>query len=192
MGENGISPSSWGVGAVNGGGVTSTVPTCAKQTPAERPHCCRSPLRVQQLQRLWGGPSPPCTKRITAELAPREWQTIPVFLPGEFHGQKPGKLQSMRSLRVGHNWATNTYILLTREWEEMTKIRKVKQDSLQPVWSPWHSHTPFHMCVKLIRISTAKTYRTELRYGMPSVFQNGLWVVDMQGRRTALPKPTKL
>ena len=146
MGENGISPSSWRVGAVNGGGVTSTVPTCAKQTPAERPHCCRSPLRVQQLQRLWGGPSLPCTKRITAELAPREWQTIPVFLPGEFHGQKPGKLQSMRSLRVGHNWATNTYILLTREWEEMTKIRKVKQDSLQPVWSPWHSHTPFHIC----------------------------------------------
>ena len=103
MGENGISPSSWGWEGVNGGGVTSTMPTCAKQIPAERLHCCLSPLRVQQLQRLWGGPSLPCTKRRTAELAPREWQTIPVFLPGAFHGQKPGKLQSMRSLRVGHN-----------------------------------------------------------------------------------------
>ena len=56
----------------------------------------------------------------------------------------------------------------------------------------WRSHIQFHMCVKLIRISTAKTYRTELRNGTPSVFQNGLWVVDKQGRRTALPKPTKL
>ena len=36
----------------------------------------------------------------------REWQPIPVFLPGESHGQR---LQSMGSQRVGHNWATNTF-----------------------------------------------------------------------------------
>ena len=31
------------------------------------------------------------------------WQPTPVFLPGEFHGQEPGRLQSMGSLRVGHD-----------------------------------------------------------------------------------------
>ena len=33
------------------------------------------------------------------------WQTTPVFLPGEFYGQ------TMGSLRVGHNCATNIHIL---------------------------------------------------------------------------------
>ena len=27
----------------------------------------------------------------------REWQSTPVFLPGEFHGEEPGGLQSMGS-----------------------------------------------------------------------------------------------
>ena len=34
----------------------------------------------------------------------KEWQTLSVFLPGEFHGQKePGSLESMGLQRVGHN-----------------------------------------------------------------------------------------
>ena len=131
---------------------------------AERQHYCLSPLRVQQLQRLRGGPSLPCTKQMKAELAPRAWQTTPVFLPGEFHGQKPGKLQSMRSLRVRQNWETNTHIRLPREWKEMTKIRKVKRDSLHLVWSPEHSHIQVHMCVKLSESTQQKL--TELNYGM--------------------------
>ena len=38
----------------------------------------------------------------------RKWQLTPVFLPGKSHGQReePDGLQSMRSLRVRHNWAT--------------------------------------------------------------------------------------
>ena len=36
--------------------------------------------------------------------------TTPFFLPGEFHGEKPGGLQSMRSRRVGHGWITHTHI----------------------------------------------------------------------------------
>ena len=36
----------------------------------------------------------------------RKWQPTPVFLPGKFHGEKPGGLQSMGSQRVGHNLAT--------------------------------------------------------------------------------------
>ena len=36
----------------------------------------------------------------------REWQPIPVFLPGEFPGQRilAGYRQSMGSLRIGHDW----------------------------------------------------------------------------------------
>ena len=34
----------------------------------------------------------------------REWQPTPVFLPGE----DPGRLQSMGSQRIGHNWVTNS------------------------------------------------------------------------------------
>ena len=39
-----------------------------------------------------------------AKIRRRKWQPTPVFLPGEFHGQrKPGGLQSMGLQRVGHN-----------------------------------------------------------------------------------------
>ena len=30
-------------------------------------------------------------------------QPTPVFSPGEFHGQEPGRLQFIESQRVGHN-----------------------------------------------------------------------------------------
>ena len=51
----------------------------------------------------------------------REWQPTPVFWPEEFHGQRSlldysprdwkesDRLQSMRSQRVRHNWATFTF-----------------------------------------------------------------------------------
>ena len=41
----------------------------------------------------------------------REWQSTPVSLSGESHGQIPGRLQFMGLQGVGHDWATNTYIL---------------------------------------------------------------------------------
>ena len=38
----------------------------------------------------------------------RKWQPAPVFLPGKSHGQEePGRLQSMGSQRVGHDWVTS-------------------------------------------------------------------------------------
>ena len=33
----------------------------------------------------------------------RQWHPTPVLLPGESHAEKPGGLQSMGSLGVGHN-----------------------------------------------------------------------------------------
>ena len=45
----------------------------------------------------------------------RKWQSTPVLLPGKFHGlrgsSKPGRLQSMGSQRVGHDWATSLLLL---------------------------------------------------------------------------------
>ena len=38
----------------------------------------------------------------------KEWQATPVFLPGEFHGQRSLVGWSMGLQRIGHNWVTNT------------------------------------------------------------------------------------
>ena len=39
----------------------------------------------------------------------REWQPIPVFLPGESHEQRSLMGYSPWGCRVGHDWVTNTY-----------------------------------------------------------------------------------
>ena len=45
----------------------------------------------------------------------RKWQRTPVLLPGKFHGlrrsSEPGRLQSMGSQRVRHDWATSLLLL---------------------------------------------------------------------------------
>ena len=48
----------------------------------------------------------------------RKWQFTTVFLPGEFNGQMSlsGYIQSMRSQRVGHDWATNTFTFTPASW----------------------------------------------------------------------------
>ena len=45
----------------------------------------------------------------------RQWQPTPVLLPGESHGrmEEPGRLQSMGSQRVGHDWATSLSLFFT-------------------------------------------------------------------------------
>ena len=44
----------------------------------------------------------------------RKWQPTPVFLPGEFHGQRSlVRLQSIQSMvlqRIGHDWVTNSWL----------------------------------------------------------------------------------
>ena len=46
----------------------------------------------------------------------RKWQPTPVLLPGKFHGlrgsSEPGRLQSMESQRVEHDWATSLYFYI--------------------------------------------------------------------------------
>ena len=45
---------------------------------------------------------------------PRAWKPTPVLLPGKFHGlggsSEPGRLQSMGSQRVRHDWVTSLYM----------------------------------------------------------------------------------
>ena len=43
------------------------------------------------------------------------WLPIPVFLPGESHGQRSLRLQSRGSKRVDHHWPTNTFTLTAHE-----------------------------------------------------------------------------
>ena len=55
-------------------------------------------------------------------LRRRQWHPIPVLLPGKSHGRRsPGGLQSMGSLRVGHDWATSlslfTFMHWRRKWQ---------------------------------------------------------------------------
>ena len=47
----------------------------------------------------------------------REWQPTPVFLPGEFHGQRSLAGHSPWGLqRVGQDWVTNTFIYFILSW----------------------------------------------------------------------------
>ena len=52
----------------------------------------------------------------------RQWHPTPIFLLGKSHGdEEPGGLQSMGSLRVGHDWATSlslfTFMYWRRKWQ---------------------------------------------------------------------------
>ena len=58
----------------------------------------------------------------------RALQAIPIFLPGESHGQRePGGLQSTGSQGVRQDWATNTFTLLEmqgppQKWGAVTAV----------------------------------------------------------------------
>ena len=52
----------------------------------------------------------------------RQWHPTPVLLPGKIPWtEEPGRLQSMRSLGVGHDWATSlsvfTFMQRRRKWQ---------------------------------------------------------------------------
>ena len=84
----------------------------------------------------------------------RAWQSTPVFLPGESHEQrKPGRLQSMGSQRVGHDWSdlacTQAIVVLQRVGTLWTNFLEclthglvqsshlVMSDSLRPHGPQW-------------------------------------------------------
>ena len=55
----------------------------------------------------------------------RDWQPIPVFLPGDFHGQRSLAGSGPWGRRVRHNWRTNRYIQHTQS----------PKTQLLPVWA---------------------------------------------------------
>ena len=48
----------------------------------------------------------------------RQWHPTPVLLPGKSHGWRSlvGFIQSMRSLRVRHDWATSLWLFTFMHW----------------------------------------------------------------------------
>ena len=42
-------------------------------------------------------------KRLMKDIQRRQWHPTPVLLPGKSMEEEPGRLQSMGSLRVGHD-----------------------------------------------------------------------------------------
>ena len=55
---------------------------------------------MQETQEMWFDP---CVGKIPWS---KKWQPSPIFLPGKFHGERPCRLQSRGSQRVGHGWVT--------------------------------------------------------------------------------------
>ena len=49
----------------------------------------------------------------------RKWQPTPVFLPGEFHGQRSLARYSSWHHRVWHDWATNTFAFTVSTTESL-------------------------------------------------------------------------
>ena len=71
----------------------------------------------------------------------RKWQPTPVFLPGESPWtEEPGRLQSMGSQRIGHNWATKMHVhrgLLTDEVETQEVVTVGDLRSILTKGSEW-------------------------------------------------------
>ena len=68
--------------------------------------------------------NPASTSDVFTRPGRRQWHPTPVLLPGKSHGQRreePGGLQSMGSLRVGHDWVTSlslfTFMHGRRKWQ---------------------------------------------------------------------------
>ena len=74
----------------------------------------------------------------------REWQSTPVFLPGEFHRQRSlAGYSPWESQKVRHNWVINTFTSLSL---------------LKELLSPQsQTHTPRHHEVSLLCISCLET-----------------------------------
>ena len=62
----------------------------------------------------------------------RKWQPIPVFLPGESHGQKSCGLQSIGSQRVRHDWGDLAQYNLY--WESENQRFIFLRNWLTPLW----------------------------------------------------------
>ena len=83
----------------------------------------------------------------------RKWQPTSVFLPGESPWtEEPGRLQSMGSQTVGHDWTTKHRYMLAvdEEWGKVTcwwlwRYRKKEQHHFHED-APWAAHLESQLC----------------------------------------------
>ena len=62
---------------------------------------------------IWKNSNHVICRPVKAWSQRRQWQPTPVFFSGKSHG---GRLQSMGSLRVGHDWATSLWLFTFMHW----------------------------------------------------------------------------
>ena len=97
----------------------------------------------------------------------RQWHPTPVLLPGKSHGRRSlGGLQSMGSLRVGHDWVTSLCLFTFMHW------RRKWQPT--PVFLPGESQGPRSLvgCPLWRRTESDTTEATEQQ-------QQLWWVYDI-------------
>ena len=70
---------------------------------------CRASLVVQTVKNLPAKQQTQVQSLCLEDPWRRAWQPTPVFLPGEFHGQRSLESYSPWGCRVGHDWVTNTH-----------------------------------------------------------------------------------
>ena len=87
----------------------------------------------------------------------RKWQPTPVFMPGKSHRQELGRLQSMASLRVGHNCTTEHTCMHTESWHNQIAFWMLpiqlppKSSCCLPEWQRTHpgKYVLVHVCLVL-------------------------------------------
>ena len=70
----------------------------------------------------------------------RQWHPTPVLLPGKIPWtQEPGRLQSMGSVRVRHDWATSlslfTFMHWRRKWQPTPEFLPGESQGRGPWWA---------------------------------------------------------
>ena len=75
----------------------------------------------------------------------RELQATPVFLPGEFHGQRSLVAYSPWGHRAGHDWETNTHIWYVWKNKCILFQKTMLGEDFKAGKQPWNiSHLPVH------------------------------------------------
>ena len=67
----------------------------------------------------------------------RQWHPTPVLLPGKSHGRRSGGLQSMGSLRVGHDRATSLSLFTFMHWRRKWQPIPVFLPGESQGWGAW-------------------------------------------------------
>ena len=85
----------------------------------------------------------------------RKWQPAPVFLPGKPHEEEPGRLPSMGSQRVGHDWARTHAHTLLKSHQINKKFLCLIKERLSIIQQVFYECLLFAQCWRLTAFSTS-------------------------------------